>query len=209
MVCAAKPEATSLVLVEEFAHRVLNEYTQAIAGLSRAARQADNENVRRQLTDAADRLYAHATAHRVLAMPAVEARCDVAEYITRVCSAVSNALLSETDLRLNLGEVEAVLPSDQCWRLALIVSELIHNAARHGGHDGEIQVDLSIDAAHLVCQVTNSGACRSAPTLGRGRLVVAALARELGGSADWLFTPAGACAVVIVPLDPPFSAELQ
>jgi two-component sensor histidine kinase len=70
MMCAAKPEATSLVLVEEFAHRVLNEYTQAIAGLNLAARRAENANARRQLTDAADR-----RRSRRVARPTYNAGC--------------------------------------------------------------------------------------------------------------------------------------
>lgn len=198
---AARQETTSLVLVEEFAHRVLNEYSRAIAGLVLAARQAPDELARRQLFEAAERLHAHARAHRALAMPAAEAHCDVAEYIARVCSAIANAVQCEPGLQLKLGTFEALWPSDRCWRLALIVSELIHNATRHGDGHGEIVVELSSAGSELVCQVSNHGACPTAPNLGRGRRVIVALARELGGRADWLFTPTSACAWVAIPLD--------
>jgi two-component sensor histidine kinase len=206
---AARQETTSLVLVEEFAHRVVNEYTRAIAGLVLAARQAPDESARCQLLKAADRLHAQAHAHRTLAMPAAEADCDVAEYIARVCLAVANALQCEPGLQLNLGTFEATWPSDRCWRLALIVSELIHNAARHGDGHGEIVVELSSAGSELVCQVNNPAACPVAPNLGRGRRVIAALAHELGGRADWLFTPTSACAWVAIPLDSHSTEDLQ
>lgn len=200
MMSVVKPEATSLVLVEEFSHRVLNEFTCAIAELNVVASQVCDETARRQLADAADRLHAHAHAHRVLAMPVVEASCDIAEYVARVCSAIANALRLETELRLELPGVDVVLSSDRCWRLALILSELIHNAARHGGRDGEIVVELSVRDAQLISSVSNNGPHRSAPTLGRGRRVVVELAKELDGRANWVFTPTGVRAWVEVPL---------
>jgi two-component sensor histidine kinase len=208
MTCVAGPDATSLLLVEEFAHRVLNEYAQAIAGLNLAARHSGDQAARRQLIEAANRLGAHAHAHRALAMPAVEAQCDVAEYMTRVCSALANPVLSELSLQLKLATSDAVAPSDRCWRLALIVSELIHNAARHAGRHGEVVVELSSVGPELICRVSNCRVREGAPKVGRGRRVVTALARELGGRADWLFTPTVACAWVIVPLEAPTAVEL-
>lgn len=197
----SKPDTTSLVLVEEFAHRALNEYTHAIATLSHAARDVGDDMARRQLCDAVDRLHAFALAHRALAMPVAGAPRDVAEYITGVCSALADAFLPETGLRLNLTTPDTVLPGDRCWRLALIISELIHNALRHGGRDGEIVVELTSIRPELICRVSNSGACPSAPGFGRGRRIVSALAEELGGSANWVFSPSGASVWVILPLD--------
>ena len=205
----ANPEAAALVLVEEFAHRVLNEYTQAIAGLKLAARRASDDVTRRQLTAAADQLFAHACAHRALAMPAPDPRCDVGNYIARVCAAVAQSLLPDTGLRLKLETSEAALSSGRCWRLALIVSELIHNAARHGDRTCEVLVELSADDRELYCCVSNSGGCSAAPSFGRGRVIVLALAEDLGGRADWLFTPTGACVWVVIPISRSAALDLQ
>jgi two-component sensor histidine kinase len=49
---------TSLTLVEEISHRVLNEYSQAIMSLSMAAREATNPEARLALTAVASRLHA-------------------------------------------------------------------------------------------------------------------------------------------------------
>jgi two-component sensor histidine kinase len=207
MTYQAQPEATSLVLVEEFAHRVLNEYTLAIAGLNLAARGICDVTARGQVTDAADRLFAYAHVHRALAMP-TEAHCDVADYIAKVCSASAKALAPHTRFRLNLEAPDTVLPADICWRLALIVSELIHNAARHGDPSCEIVVELAANEFELFCRVSNGGGCPSAAKSGRGRHIVLALARELGGQADWMFTPTETCVWVVVPLSPPEGSHL-
>ncbi len=124
----------------------------------------------------------------------------MADYVARVCAAVADGFFPETELRLELGGFVAVWPGDRCWRLALIICELIRNAARHGD-EGAIVAELSVAGSDLVCRVTNPGICPPSPELGRGRRVVAALAGELGGRADWLFTPHGACAWVILPLE--------
>ncbi len=62
-------EITSLVLVEELEHRVINEYSQAIATLTLAARRVGDAFARRELFAAAERLHAHADAHRALGRP--------------------------------------------------------------------------------------------------------------------------------------------
>ncbi|THD60589.1 ATP-binding protein [Phenylobacterium sp.] len=196
-------ETTALVLVEEFAHRVLNEYTHAIADLTLAARSTEDTVVRRRLLAAADRLHAHALAHRALAMPRADVHCDVAEYMSGVCAAVANALSWEAGVQLQIGDLEVIWPGERCWRLALIVSELIHNAARHGGRNHTIAVALMTAGPDLICRVSNEGPCSPSSNPGRGRRVVAALAAEIGGHADWQFTASGACAWVAAPLNAP------
>ncbi len=61
-----------LAIVAEITHRVLNEYTHAIAVVNRAAAHASDPGSRTSLRDAADRLRSYAEAHRTL--PALLAR---------------------------------------------------------------------------------------------------------------------------------------
>ena len=79
------PEAAlprpSLELVEELNHRVVNEYAEAIACLTAAARRSPSPFARKALTDAAHRLMAHADAHRALLPPPVEGMVSLADYV--------------------------------------------------------------------------------------------------------------------------------
>ena len=194
-----KADSASLVLVEEFTHRVLNEYTHAIGSLRITAQTMRNRASRRLLMDAVERLHSHAKAHRALAMP-LDGDCNLGEYLAGVCSAIGDAFLAPADLRLKLIGCDANLPSGRCWRLALMLSELIQNAARHGVRGGAILIEVALADQQILCRVCNAGVFDETPRPGRGHRVIVELSRDLGGSVDWLFTPTAACVLVTVPL---------
>jgi len=182
-----------LHLVEEISHRVINEYTEAIASLSLAARSADAQ-ARLALDVAASRLRAHAEAHRALLAPSGDQRVDLAEHLAMVCRCMSAATLADHHIRLVLETDEVWLDADRCWRAGLIVAELIRNAVRHGLADctGRIRVTVNRTSGCVSCLVCDNGSGR--PHLqqpGRGRRLVQALAAELDGSVSWRFTPSG------------------
>jgi two-component sensor histidine kinase len=190
-----------LVLLEEFAHRVVNEYALAIATLRRAAERAPDCASGELLRDTAERLRAQANAHRALQPPIGEGPCDVAEHLARVCAALTEASLAAAGVRLRLVAEPAELPSERCWRLGLIVAELIHNSLRHGGHREcpEIVVELAQGPGGLRCLVRDNGAFNPSPAVGRGRRVVSALAAGLDGQALWSFTRLGSQVQVLIP----------
>jgi hypothetical protein len=58
----------NLNLVDEITHRVVNEYSQAIAAIGRSAAQSTDARVRLTLSDAARQLRAFANARRAKSM---------------------------------------------------------------------------------------------------------------------------------------------
>ncbi len=193
--------APPLFMVEEITHRVLNEYTEAIASLTLAA--ASTPDIRSQgvLRSAAVRLRAQAEAHRALQAPVHDGPVDLADYLTRLCACLTDAQLAERGVRLTLSADEVWLDAGQCWRVGLIVAELIRNATRHGfsGGPGAIRVDVGVGLGRVACRVSDDG-CASSPTGGgRGRRLVETLAADLGGWVDWDFSPAGCCARLAFP----------
>jgi two-component sensor histidine kinase len=189
-------------LVEEFTHRVVNEYTDAIGTLSLAATQTTSRQAQHAINHAMNRLKAHAEAHRALQTPHAEGAVDLAEYIGRLCASISRASLDEREIRL-LVEVDDIwLDARRCWRVGLIVAELVRNAARHGLPQGSgcIMVTIADTAEGFSCAVRDNGRSESAnPSPGRGQRLVRILAAELGGAVDWSFTPTGCLAVLEVP----------
>jgi two-component sensor histidine kinase len=210
---AAQDSAISpapLHLVEEINHRVINEYSEAIASLSLAASRAANESTREALAIAADRLRDHAESHRALLPPPMQAGTNLADYIRRICKAFTQSTLAEREVLLVLNADDIILPADRCWRIGLIIAELIRNAARHGlrGKSGQISVHLAERAGQLMCLVRDTGRPTAAGTTGRGQRLVLSLVNDLGGSADWSFASDGARALVRLPLrDAPGSLE--
>lgn len=106
-----------LHLVEEIGHRVTNEYAEAIAGLALAIAADGRSDVRRVLKQAADRLRAHAEAHRAL-LPPVEGQVNLAEYLGRVCVTFTRATLADCGVHLSVDSDDIWLSADRAWRIA-------------------------------------------------------------------------------------------
>ena len=203
MIEPAPQKPVSLILVEEIAHRVRNEFAQAIAVVRLAAKHSTDSVAREALDATARRLHAYANAHHVLRELPAGAPCAVADYVEDICTSIMTSSLANTRIRLTASVCDAFLPPERCWRLGLIVSELVRNAAHHGLRwiEGDIRVELNTDGNELRCSVSDNGGTVSSPTTGRGCRVVASLAGEIGGSVVWQFGGRGTIAVVRLPLD--------
>jgi len=103
----------------------------------------------------------------VLLPPVVDGTVDLGDYLTRLCQAKVAAELERrgTTLRLAVRSPSALDPA-RCWRVGLIVSELITNAARHGlpPGRGEIFVSVAANATQVVCRVSDNGARLQRPS---------------------------------------------
>jgi len=196
---ASAPVAFSLV--EEINHRVVNEYSEAIASLNLAASRAGDDRLKAELYSAAERLRDHAEAHRALMPPRVAGLENLADYVGHICNSFARATLAERGLLLTLDTAEILLPVDRCWRLGLVVAELIRNAARHGRFDakGRISVHIADHAGELRCLVRDTGTPSANAVPGRGQRLVRALIADLGGMVEWSYTAEGCLALVRVP----------
>jgi two-component sensor histidine kinase len=194
-------------LIDEITHRVVNEFSEAIATLSLAAGGSRDIQAAAVLTSAADRLRAHLESHRALQSPLDDGLADLADYIVGMCACLSRAPLATRGVQLTVGAAEVWLGADRCWRVGLVVAELIRNAARHGlgGGPGVVRVEISESSGLVTCLVSDNGRGDAAMHLGRGRRLVRALAAELGGSVEWEFTSVGCRALLafpaVVPID--------
>ena len=188
----ASSQALGLHLVEEISHRVFNEYAEAIALLTLAASRS-RTTADPALTQAADRLRAHAETHRALLAPRTDSPIDLGQYIGTLCKSISGASLGERGIHLRLSTEEIWIDGARGWRLGLIVAELIQNAVRHGlqGRQGNIGVVVRKAGLRIQCIVTDDGRAATNPPEGRGRRLVRALVAELQGSANWWFTQCG------------------
>lgn len=194
----------ALHLVEEISHRVINEYGEAIAILSIAASRA-SEMAGPALALAAERLRAMAEAHRSLLVPVADEEMDLGLHVGELCACMSRASLGERGIRLTVASDEIPLNAARCWRVGLIVSELVRNAVRHGlkGRQGSIRVALNRSGGRIWCVVCDDGSASADPPEGRGRRLIRALTAELAGSVDWKFTQSGSVVGLQFPLATP------
>jgi two-component sensor histidine kinase len=194
--------AEPLLMVEEISHRVANEYAGAIAAINLEKTRIADADARAVLRRTTDKLQAFAEAHRALQAPAAAGDMCLGDYLDRVCSALSEAWLRERGVKLILVEDAVMLANRRCWRVALIIAELVSNSVRHGlnGSGGMIVVEVRHAGNEVFCRVADNGGCTTDPAPSRGRRVVERLAGELRGEVSWRFGPNGVTASLVFPV---------
>jgi two-component sensor histidine kinase len=207
----AIPSNDHLLLVEEISHRVLNQYAIAVASIGVEASGIADKDARAVLERAAGRLRAQANAHRALQPPAFVGEVDLGAYLGRLCAALYDAMLSESGVKLTLAHDQIDLAADRCWRVGLIVVELMTNSFRHGfkGGGGTIVVEVRRVGGEVRCQVADDGGSLPNPFASRGCRVIEGLARDLGGEVAWDFDTRGVTAALSFPLRFDFVAPLE
>jgi two-component sensor histidine kinase len=196
-----RPPVAEEVLLREFSHRVGNEFASAAGAISRAAAQARNVEVKSALAAVEDLLHNYASVHRCLRMPEHDVRIDATAYLRELCRAISRSKLDRRGINLLLVEHDVRMDASRCWRVGLIVSELITNSARHAFADraGVIRVELTASAAFYKCHVADNGCGEPTIRPGQGLTIVHALAKGLEGTISQDFGPHGARSILKFP----------
>lgn len=197
----SRAPAAEEILLREFSHRVGNEFASAVGAISLAAAHARDVEVKSALAAVEDLLHNYACVHRCLRMPEHDVRVDATGYLRELCRAISRSKLDRRGIDLLLVEHDVRMDAARCWRLGLIVSELITNSARHAFADrtGEIRVELTASAAFYKCHVADNG--RSAPVIrpGQGLKIINTLAKDLDGTISHDFGPCGTTSILKFP----------
>lgn len=190
------------ILLQELNHRINNEFAAAISVVSLAAARSPNAEVKIALSGVAEVLHQYADVHRALQMPEDDTLLDAVAYLRQLCHSISRSQLEGRKINLVLAAQPLELSADRCWRLGMIVFELINNAARHAfpDGDGEIRVELWLSGALAKCSVIDNGsavAVRVVP--GRGLKIIESLSRSLDGRFVQKIRPGGSTCLLVFP----------
>jgi two-component sensor histidine kinase len=198
---AGGPSPFPWLFLAEIEHRVANEFALAVASISLAASRASNLEARAALRGTAQRLSDYADVHRSLQAPNVAGQVELAAYVGQLCAALSRARLDERRVSLTLVADDVAIEAQRCWRVGLIVSELITNCVRHGlsGAGGEIAIQIGRSRGDVLCTVSDNGRATCGAALGRGGQVIDALAKELGGFVERRYGAHGTTVVLSFP----------
>jgi two-component sensor histidine kinase len=196
-----------LHIFDGITHRVLDDYTEAVAELRLAAASECGPSGL-VLRSAAARLLVRAGAHRALQAPKAGGKMELSGYLERVCAAVSAARLAERGDWLSLAADDVWLDADRCWLVGLIIADLVDAAACPGLSGGPAAVSVKIfdGGWRMVGSVSNPGGVSSRE--GRGRRLVEALSTELGGTVEWASARHGSCAWFEFPIERPARTPL-
>lgn len=145
--------------IREIHHRVKNNLQTVAAMLRLQARRASSDEAREALAEAELRVAAIALVHESLSGEAGEA-ADFDEIVDRITALVRDlapAYAAEGAVPIIRREGSwGSLPSDLATPLAMVVSELLHNAVEHGS-PSIVEVRLRRDDGSLALQVRDDG----------------------------------------------------
>jgi two-component sensor histidine kinase len=194
-----------MLLVQEMAHRINNELTSTISFVSLTAARSDSGDVKVALAGVLEHLFDHARIYRALQMPTANRWIDAAAYLRELCQAISRSKLQHRGIELVLVERPLQLSATQCWRLGLIVSELITNSCRHAFAEGggSIRIEFEKRGRRVECRVTDNGSCAKNIRPGQGLKIIENLAHGLNGKVNQRFGDKGAAAIVSFPIAEP------
>ena len=198
-----------LLFLAELSDRVANEYSHAIASISFASIMTQDDDARAVLDAAAGRLRRYAVAHRAHSAPPAEGAVDLSAYLKTLCRALARSRLEELGVNITLVEAPVWLEAKRCWRVGLIVSELISNAVRRAypGVGGHIRVEVALLAETVKCRVSDDGQGPSGSAPGAGTAFVEALAADLGGFIERRPCDLGSSVVLFFPAHVPVAGQ--
>jgi two-component sensor histidine kinase len=197
-----EPPAGEHLLLQELTHRINNELASTIGFVRLTAAQSSSDDVRVALTGVVQHISEFARIYRALQMPVADGWTDAANYLRELCQSISRAKLQHRGIELVLVECPLLLSASRCWRLGMIVSELIANASRHafGGGGGKIEVELINHGAFVECTVTDNGSGSANNRPGQGLKIIRSLVHDLDGTIDHRFGTMGTSARLYFPL---------
>jgi two-component sensor histidine kinase len=190
------------LVVREFTHRIKNEYSLAISSISLMAAKGVSSGVKIALDSIIGQLHSFALVNRALQIPnAGVVRADI--YLRMLCDSLGRSTLQKRGINLILAADGISLPSDQAWRLGLIVFELITNAARHAFSEpgGSIHIRLTRTTSFVECRVSDDGSAPHEFRSGQGAKIIGGLVHSLQGQILRQFTDYGSTVVILFPTD--------
>jgi two-component sensor histidine kinase len=194
-------------LIKEMNHRVKNSLALVAGMLRLQAREDCDPTFAERLEDATLRVGAIARVHEQLYQSTDVERFDVGRYIEAICKDLSTSFAQcEISVQAQPG---IVISTDRAISSALIVTELVSNAAKHAyqGHGaGRIWVSIAttgVDSFSISVRDEGAGLPEGFQ-IGKGRglgtRIIRALAEQLNASLDLVARHPGAEFILTAPL---------
>ncbi len=179
------------VLRREMNHRVKNSLMIVASMLTLQAKDVEDATATAHIEEAAHRVAAVASAHDRLFQGSDIERLDLGKYIEGVCKDL-DASVPRCVIHME-SEADIELSTDRAISVALIVNELITNAAKYaypGRSDGKIHIAVKTASGNMFSvSVRDEGAGLPAgfdlaKPKGLGMRIITSFAQQLGGTLD-------------------------
>ena len=170
------------LVLRESHHRMKNTLTLLGASVRRDFSRAGTRDVSLVVDRFEQRIVAFGRLYQLLSDNDDQSPVSVEAFFENLCGAISGAVLEPAGIRCEAAIESGTLPAPQCHRLALVLTELVTNAAKHAFPNKSgalIRIDLANRDGAWVCTVADNGIGATAPLQGTGSRILEGLARSI------------------------------
>ncbi|MDA9533990.1 MULTISPECIES: sensor histidine kinase [unclassified Bradyrhizobium] len=170
------------LVLRESHHRMKNTLTLLGASVRRDFTRASKRDVSLAVDRLERRIVAFGRLYQLLSDNDDLSAIAVEPFFENLCGALSEAVLEPAGIRCEAAIDSGRLPAAQCHRLALMLTELVTNAAKHAfpNRSGAlIRIELASRDGAWLCTVADNGIGATGPLQGTGSRILEGLARSI------------------------------
>jgi chemotaxis protein methyltransferase CheR len=189
------------LLLGEIQHRIGNSLQIIASIIMSKVRTVSSEETRRHLNDAHDRVISIAAVQRHLHLPAFGGSLELAPYLTKLCDAISESMISDgRSIVLKVCSNSGRASNRKAESLGLIVTELVINSLKHAfnenSKDARITITYDVYGQDWKLLVVDNGIGKpegvfAQPKTGLGTSIISALASQLDAQVVTVSGPQG------------------
>ncbi|SCB46641.1 Two-component sensor histidine kinase, contains HisKA and HATPase domains [Bradyrhizobium yuanmingense] len=169
------------LVLQESHHRMKNTLTLLGASVRRDLTRAGSRDVSGAVDRFERRICAFGRLYQLLSN-SDEPSVSVATFFENLCEALSAAVLEPAGVRCEALVEDGVLSASQCHRLALMITELVTNAAKHAfpsKNEALIRIEILRRDGTWICTVADNGIGATGQLRGTGSRILEGLARSI------------------------------
>ena len=178
-------DPSAALVLREFHHRVANTLTAFSASLRRDLSSFSDPRLRDILARHERQIVNFGTLFHFLAVGARQETLSSEAHFRPFIEILAKSILTPVGARCEAFVTDDVLPAPLCERMALIITELVMNAAKYafqGRSGGTVQIAIRENGGSWLCSVSDNGVGVMYRTKGLGSQIVDELVRTLGGT---------------------------
>ncbi|QDP21341.1 sensor histidine kinase [Bradyrhizobium cosmicum] len=170
------------LVLRESHHRMKNTLTLLGASVRRDFTRAGARDVSIAVDRFERRLVAFGRLYQLLSDSDDVSAVDVEAFFENLCAALSDAVLEPAGIRCEAAIESGTLSASQRHRLALMLTELVTNAAKHAfptRNGALIRIEVANHDDAWFCTVADNGIGATGPLQGTGSRILEGLARSI------------------------------
>ena len=171
------------LVLRESHHRMKNTLTLLGASVRRDFTRTGTRDVSVAVDRFERRIVAFGRLYQLLSDDDDLTTVPVEAFFGSLCEAISEAVLEPAGIRCEAAIESGTLSASQCHRIALMLMELVTNAAKHAfpnKNGALIRVEMIHRDGAWLCTVIDNGVGATGPLQGAGSRILEGLARSIG-----------------------------